>query len=161
MSRTSSLPLQQRGVSIISAVFLLILFAALAVYMLWMTSAQHRGFAQDVQGARAYQAARAGVEWGLYQLQRSASCDAGPSHLTFAGSGLADFTASVSCTPSASTNELGVVVQVYQISSTACNEPVAGSCAAIAAGTNAYVERQIQVSTECIPSGDAVTPACP
>jgi MSHA biogenesis protein MshP len=59
---------RQRGVSIISAIFLLLLFAAIAAFMVSMTSTANITSAQDVQGARAYQAAQAGVEWGFYQL---------------------------------------------------------------------------------------------
>lgn len=153
----------QRGVSIIAAIFLLLLFAALATYMLWITSAQNRGQAQDFQGARAYQAARAGVEWGLYQLLRNSTCTApaGGNPVTFAGTSLADFTASVTCSKTGTTDELGSPVQVYAISATACNIPVGGTCIGIAAGGSNYVERQIQVTTECTPSGDAVTPTCP
>lgn len=59
---------RQRGVSIITAVFLLLLFAALAALMANVISTAHTTAAEDVLGARAYQAARAGAEWGLYQV---------------------------------------------------------------------------------------------
>ena len=147
---------RQRGVSIIAAVFLLILFAALATYMLWLTSAQNRGSAQDVQGARAYQAARAGAEWGLFQLLRAGQCSAG-TDIAFAGTELAGFVASVACTRVASTDENGSAVRVYEITSTACNVP--GSCDDIEAVGNDYVERQVSVTTGCVVDG--VTPACP
>lgn len=161
MKPVTLLARRQRGVSIITAIFLLLLFQALAVYMLWLSSAQNRGAAQDVQGAQAFQAAKAGVEWGLYQLQRNTACasPAGGVPLNFAGTSFADFTASVTCTRTGNTTEQSNVVQVYQITATACNQPVGGSCMGIAAGNNAYVERQIHVTTECIPDG--ATPSCP
>lgn len=59
---------RQRGVSVITAVFLLLLFAGLAALMANLISTSHTTSAQDVLGSRAYQAARAGVEWGLYQV---------------------------------------------------------------------------------------------
>lgn len=59
---------RQRGVSIISALFMLLLFAALAAYMVSLTSTSNITSAQDIQGARAYQAAQAGLEWGLIQV---------------------------------------------------------------------------------------------
>lgn len=149
---------RQRGVSIIAAVFLLILFAALATYMLWLTSAQNRGSAQDVQGARAYQAARAGAEWGLFQLLRAGQCSAG-TDIAFAGTELVGFVASVGCTRVASSDESGSAVSVYEITSTACNVPDSGSCADVEAVGNDYVERQVRVTTGCVVDG--VTPACP
>lgn len=69
---------EQRGVSIIAAIFLLLLFAALAAFMVSMSSSAHVTSAQDVQGVRAYQAAQAGVEWGLYQLDSNDSATALP-----------------------------------------------------------------------------------
>ena len=60
--------IRQRGVSIISAIFMLLLFAALAAYMVSLSSSANITSAQDVQGARAYQAAQAGLEWGLLQV---------------------------------------------------------------------------------------------
>lgn len=149
---------RQRGVSIIAAVFLLILFAALATYMLWLTSAQNRGSAQDVQGARAYQAARAGAEWGLFQLLRAGQCDA-DADVDFAGTELSEFIASVSCARVFDTDESGAVTRIYEITSTACNVPTAGSCNNASAVGNDYVERQVRVTTGCVVDG--VTPACP
>lgn len=59
---------QQRGVSVISAVFLLLLMASLAALMVSLTSTSHLNQAQDVGGTRAYLAARAGIEWGVYRM---------------------------------------------------------------------------------------------
>lgn len=62
---------RQRGVSIITAIFLLLLLAGLAALMANVISTAHTTSAEDVLGARAYQAARAGVEWGLYKVLES------------------------------------------------------------------------------------------
>ncbi len=153
---------RQSGVSIIAALFLMLLFAALAIYMLWITSAMHRGVAQDVLGAQSYQAARSGAEWGLYRLLRDGQC-AGETPVTFSGSGLVNFTASVTCTATANTNELDVSnsVRVYEIESIACNHPVSDSCKGIAANGADYVERQIRVVTECVAENGIPTGGCP
>ena len=55
----------QRGFAAIAAIFLLVTLAALGGYMLTFSNTQQLTFAQDVQGARAYWAASAGLEWGL------------------------------------------------------------------------------------------------
>lgn len=60
------------GVSIISAIFLLLLMAGLAAAMVSIVSSSHASLAADIGGARAYQAARAGAEWGMYQLDPNA-----------------------------------------------------------------------------------------
>ena len=51
-----------------SAIFLLVILAALAAFLVNISTTQHTTSAQDVQGTRALHAARAGIEWGLYQV---------------------------------------------------------------------------------------------
>lgn len=63
---------RQRGVSIITGVFLLLLMATLAAGMVSLVSTSHVNMATDIGGARAYQAARAGAEWGMFQLDPNA-----------------------------------------------------------------------------------------
>ena len=59
------------GIGLVTAIFLLVVLAGLAVAMVGISGAQHSASALDVQGARAYQAARAGIEWGLFQSLRN------------------------------------------------------------------------------------------
>ena len=56
-----------RGFAIVSAIFLIVVLAALGVGIVVFSKAQQASSAYDVQGSRAYQAARAGIEWALYQ----------------------------------------------------------------------------------------------
>jgi len=51
-----------------SAIFLLVILAVLAAFLVRISTTQSITSAQDVQGVRAYHAARAGIEWGLYQV---------------------------------------------------------------------------------------------
>lgn len=63
-----SLSRRQRGVSLISGIFIFLLLVTLAALMVKLTATAHTTAAEDVLGARAYQAARGGIEWGLYQV---------------------------------------------------------------------------------------------
>lgn len=63
---------RQRGVSIITGIFLLLLMSVLAAVIANVVSTAHITQAADIGGARAYQAARAGAEWGLFQLDPNA-----------------------------------------------------------------------------------------
>lgn len=126
---------RRSGFALPSAIFLLVILAALGAFILSVSTSQHAGAALDVQGTRAYQAARAGIEWGLFQ----SAC--GATTLSFPGTSLADFTTSVSCSATAA-DELGAAVTVHRITATACNEP---PCPSAAPGPY-YVERQIQVT---------------
>lgn len=60
--------LPARGFVLPSAVFLLVVLASLAAFLASIAQRQNMISGLDIQGARAYQAARAGVEWGLYQV---------------------------------------------------------------------------------------------
>jgi Tfp pilus assembly protein PilX len=58
----------QSGFLLVSAIFLLVILAALGAFILTISGTQQTSSALDVQGARAYQAARAGIDWASYQL---------------------------------------------------------------------------------------------
>lgn len=114
----------QRGVSIISAIFLLLLFAAIAAFMVSMTSTANITSSQDVVGARTYQAAQAGVEWGLYQLDPNGGTATLPS--CFANTTLnqvAGYSVAVVCTPypgaATSYAEAGRTIRIFEISAIA------------------------------------------
>jgi len=66
--------------------------------------------ALELEGARAYQAAQAGLEAGIYAVRVNGGCAA--QTLTFTGQ-LARFTASVACTSYAA-DEGGQAVTLYQ-----------------------------------------------
>ena len=133
-----------RGFSIVSAIFLLVVLATLGTLMLTFSTAQHAGSAQDIQGSRAYQAARAGIEWGLFQLLRGSPTPpqcAGSTTLTPAGT-LSGFRVIVTCTAVSTFWESGVQHTNYKITSTATlsSNPDVGS--------PDYVERSITATAE-------------
>jgi MSHA biogenesis protein MshP len=55
------------GIAIVTAIFLLVVVAGLVVAIVSLTTTQQDASAKDLQGTRAYLAARAGIEWALYQ----------------------------------------------------------------------------------------------
>lgn len=145
----------QHGVSIITAIFLLLLFATLAALMANLISTAHTTAAEDVLGARAYQAARGGAEWGLYQvldpmnataLSATAAlpaCFGSPASVPGMGA-----TVSVACTAFGDYQEGSKVVRIYRIASTATLP-----------GPGITVERQVQVTAEkCRDSASTVAP---
>lgn len=139
----------QQGFSMVSAIFLLVVIAALGTFAVTLSTTQHQSAALDVMGARAYQAARAGIEWGVYQVVNNptAACTTGaggqpnPVSMPAAPSTLAAFTVDVNCrkyppVPEAANNN----VTMYRIISTASG--VAGA----QVGSPNYVERQMTVT---------------
>ena len=133
-------PDQQRGVGLASAIFLLLVLGGLTVFLLNVSGLQHSTSALDVQGARAYQAARAGMEWGVYRALRDSSC--APKSSFALGGGLSDFTVTVECLATPYTEVNPAPKTVYSLRVTACNRPVAAECPGTAGSF--YVERQLQ-----------------
>ncbi|TNC96194.1 MAG: MSHA bioproteinis protein MshP [Gallionellaceae bacterium] len=131
----------QKGFSIISAIFLLVVLSFLGVAMVTFSTTQHQTVAMDVMGSRAYQAARAGVDWGAYQVLRNGGACAPTTTLpvgTLAGT-LGQFDVSVTCGAVAASEVTATsgTVTVYSLSSTATFGTL---------GQPSYVERQIQIT---------------
>lgn len=137
-----SQPRDAAGFVLPTAIFLLVILAALAAYMVSLSRTSHISSALDIQGVRAHQAARAGIEWAAWQVvdpqglqPTPAPCPASPSTVRLTGA-LAAFNVSVSCTRTLATDGADTVA-VYQVTSTATAGLVGGAD---------YVERQIQAS---------------
>lgn len=118
-----------------SAIFLLVTLAALGTFMVSFSTVQHATSAMDVQGSRAYQAARAGIEWGVYQVLRNSSC-AASTPLTLAGD-LAGFTVTATCGASPAYTEGAASVTVYTLTATASQGTP---------GSIGYAERQVRAT---------------
>lgn len=138
---------RQLAFALPSAIFLMVILAALAAFLVTVSTHQQSGHAADIQGVRAYQAARAGMEWGTFTfLQGGTNCAWSPASFNPGGQ-LAAFTVTVTCV-SGTFNEAGQTITTAQIVATACNQPNAAPAAACpnnAPGAN-YVERQISVT---------------
>lgn len=125
------------GVSLVTAIFVLVVLSALGVAMVTFTSAQQAALGLDIQGSRVYQAARAGAEWGVYRVTRQSSC-AGTSTMAF---GTATATVACTATVDATTGQTRYVVM-----STACSIPNSGSGNCPNASNSAdYVQRVVQI----------------
>lgn len=134
---------KSRGFTIVAAIFLLVVLAALGAAILVVSTTQQVGSALDVQGSRVYQAARAGIEWGAYKITRGGpSCSASTSFAFPSAPTLSGITATVTCTASVDANGGPTV---YQIQSTACNQPSGGACPNPSPGPN-YIERRVKVT---------------
>lgn len=120
----------QKGFSLVTAIFLLVVLAFLGAMMTSFFGSQQQGLAVDVLGSRAYQAARAGIEWGAYNVSIAApglGCN-GLGAPIAAGNlqgGLAPFTVNVACVLTAADD--GGPINIYTLTSTANNGAPAGS----------------------------------
>ena len=135
---------RMRGFSLVTAIFLLVVLAGLAVAMVSIATVQHTESAMDVQGVRAEQAARAGLEWGLRQQLipgGRTECIAASSFVLPPGSTLTGFAVSVQCSMGPGPGAL----RNWTITATACNQPKAAEPRCPNPGNNAdYVQRRLQ-----------------
>lgn len=121
----------QTGFAAIAAVFLVVVLAALGAFMVSFSNTQQLTSAQDIQGSRAYWAARAGLEWGIASV--TTACPVSPTTLSVDG-----FTVRVTCAQSSYTDAGSV--SLFQV--TALSQS-GGSV-----GGTGYVERSLTASLE-------------
>lgn len=145
------------GFAMLSAIFILVVLATLGAFIVSVSTNQQTGFALDVQGVRGYQAARAGIEWGLYQVQASPgynfgytstdpntrSCFVSPTSFTPVAPMLSGFRVTVTCS---ATLAPGGGPTIYVVTAVACSQPDAGSCPNTNSPGSLYVERRLDVS---------------
>lgn len=140
-------PHVQRGFGAIAAIVVLVFLAVLAAAMMKLGVSQQTGSVQDVLSARAWQAARAGTEWGVYHAIQNSRC--APT-ITLNLSVSTGFWVTVSCSLKNYTEgEVAAgtaqALRVYTINAVACND--SGGCPASGAqvASPGYVERARQV----------------
>ncbi|MCC6072367.1 agglutinin biogenesis protein MshP [Massilia sp. GCM10020059] len=140
---------RSRGVGLITAIFLLVVIAALAVAMVTVFTTQQASSALDVQGSRAYQAARAGLEWGVFKHARPDLCNSTSSFAIGAGTSLDGFTVTVTCTLMDGPDTAGGDTEALdqrKVTAVACNAP--GESGACPNPTNSgdYVQRVMEAT---------------
>lgn len=142
---------------------MLVVLAMLGGFIVSVSGHQSSAQALDVMGTRGYQAARAGIEWGLYQVLDPHNTDAGlaaptrvppacfsSTALTFGGQ-FENASVTVSCTRT-TTTEADRQIAVYALVATATG------------GSAAFpMNRQVTATAaRCVdPAGTAPRYACP
>ena len=134
--RTPPLHRLQRGFAAIAAIFVLVVLAALGAFMVTFSNTQQLTSAQDVQGSRAYWAARAGIEWALSLARSSGACPAASSAFTVNTESV--FNLTVTCTAQAH-SEGAAAITVFSLTATATQGAV---------GSPSYVERSLSATLE-------------
>lgn len=125
----------QRGFAAIAAIFLLVVLAALGAFMLTFSNTQQLTSAQDMQGSRAYWAARAGLAWAVSSvIATPAACPVAPAPFTIEG-----FAVTVACARE-TYSEGGATVTIFRLDATAAQGGAVGSVG--------YIERSVSASVE-------------
>ena len=155
-------PKLQQGFTLVTAIFLLVVLAGLGAFITTISINQQIGSVLDLSGAKAYQAARAGTEWGLYKVLNDT-----PSCVSSTDIGLvSSMKVTVICIQIAPTEDVttnGVTQEgiteagmgkVYSITATACNipndNPNTEDCPGVVSNPD-YVERRFTVLADTSP----------
>ena len=137
----------QRGFGLPTAIFLLVVLAGLGAVMATLFTAQQQTSVLDVLGERAYQASRAGIEWGAFQVLPASQAtfatacrSAGTSQTISPLAGtLAEFTVNVECSATSHVDAADTI-WVYRLTSSASGIQSASP------GSPDYVERVMQAT---------------
>ena len=136
-------PDAQGGFAAIAAIFLVVILAALGGFMLSFSNTQQLSSAQDVQGSRAYWAARAGLEWAVVAIPATpALC---PSAVPAVVGGtvpaaIEGFALEITCARRVYT-EGAATVTIYTVDSRATTGGAVGSVSRIERSVSASLER--------------------
>jgi len=128
--------IRQKGFAAIAAIFLIVILAALGGFMLTFSNTQQLTSAQDLQGSRAYWAARVGLEWAISSVVAAApaACPVAAPPATVDG-----FTLVITCNPQIYI-EAGANINIFQFTSVASSPGAVGSVG--------YIERSLSASME-------------
>lgn len=139
----------QRGIGVMAVLVVLVVLAALAAAVLRLGRQMHTSTQQDVQGLMAQSAARAGIEFGLYQALKGpwGACAGSSQTLDLSadlGMRVTVLCSSVVYNEGESVPGTPRTLRVFTIDAVACN--ASPSCPdAGAALREGYVERRRQV----------------
>lgn len=137
-----------QGFGAIAAIVVLVLLALLAATVVRMSRSAQGGFAQELVAARVHSAARAGIDWGLFQLLKGSwvGCSGGRTQTLDLR---ANTGARVTISCSVNTYNEGSsaplvprVLRVYTLRAVACTGAAASCPDNAAATTSQYVERE-------------------
>ncbi|HKC50885.1 MAG TPA: pilus assembly protein MshP [Myxococcota bacterium] len=121
------------GFGLVPAIFLLVVLSLAGVVMLRLVGVSAATASLSLRGARAFQAARSGVEWGTREVTLLGACPA-TTTLALTQGGLAGFSVVVSCTSS----------QHVDSAATTTNFQISSSASAGVFGARDYVSRRVR-----------------
>ncbi len=147
MMPSHNAPHSQRGFTLVTAIFIIVILATLVGYMVSLSGTQRATSLLALQGTRAYEGARSGIEWGIQQAFTTPGtmCSAAPGstqkNFALSGPGLTGFSVTVTCDFTTHT-EKSTTVSVYHLVALAEYG---------AYGSPDYVSRQLEATVSNAP----------
>ena len=127
---------RQTGFGLVFAIFFLVVIGLLGSYMVYISGVQKVTVNYAILNARAYQAARAGIEWSVATINAGGACAQITAYNPMSFAGLSAFPVTLTCNSTAYTegNNSGYI---YTISSLSQYDTYTA---------NDYIARQINIS---------------
>jgi MSHA biogenesis protein MshP len=132
---------RERGFSLVTAVFLMVIVASLGAYMVTIGTTQQQTSTLSILEGRAFAAAESGVEWGIAQVLSADACFGSPVTFSLTGGAAADYSISATCA-STSHIEGAATFNVFRIGVTASRGVV---------GNSDYVQRSMRAVVTTAP----------
>ncbi|MCI5191392.1 MAG: hypothetical protein D3905_16745, partial [Candidatus Electrothrix sp. AS4_5] len=119
----------------------------MAAVLVSVANQQENSFVLTLEESQAYQAAKAGAEWGIFRIRSAApaaaTCPAAVNNLGLVNG----MTVTLRCQQVLDGNAEPNMGKIFKLTVTACNQPVSGLCPGAAVEAS-YVERQVVLLTE-------------
>lgn len=113
----------ERGFSLVAAMFVMIVVALAVIAMSRLSTTTSGSLSLSLQQARAYQAARAGLEWGIRRAVKDGAC-ASSASLTLDGTSAEYSGVAVSCVATVyPARENGKTITMFSVDAVAQNAP--------------------------------------
>ena len=105
-----------RGVSLVAAIFLVVVIAGMGAAAVRLTTAQQQSVAAELAATQAFQAAKAGIGWAAHRALNGGWC--GNQTLSLTEGGTFGFDVTVACVQTLHT-EAGATINIYTITALA------------------------------------------
>ena len=79
---------KQAGVSVVTAIFLVVILSLMGIGMVSLISTSQQSISQEFTSAKAYMAGRSCLQWGMYQAVYSGATGSNTTNFNNANSGL-------------------------------------------------------------------------
>jgi MSHA biogenesis protein MshP len=107
---------KQSGITLIGAIFVLVIVSLLGQYLVNIVGVQQRTTVMALQSARAYQAAKAGIDWAAASINTNNICPAAaPTQFSL----IPGFTVTLSCSLLGSYEENLTTTNIFHLTSKA------------------------------------------
>jgi len=103
---------RERGISLVAAVFLIVVLAGIAVFAVRLGTLESQSVSAELRAAQAFQAAKSGIAWAAHRALDGGWC--GTQTLSLTEAGTSGFDVAVQCSQTTHV-EAGVTTSVFVI----------------------------------------------